>query len=131
MECCGNTIKDLYGFSCPLKCSTYILQSVISKNADYLCWHFSGATTNLGLKNKTTIWDPADGKTLVASLNKKSVEAPIKKDQTVGDYQFKSGNEKIVSLSNPNGMNVKAKALSANNKVNFFVRIWRWIFGGR
>ena len=89
------------------------------------------ATTNLGLKNKTTIWDPADGKTLVASLNKKSVEAPIKKDQTVGDYQFKSGNEKIVSLSNPNGMNVKAKALSANNKVNFFVRIWRWIFGGR
>ena len=28
MECCGNTIKDLYGFSCPLKCSTYILQSV-------------------------------------------------------------------------------------------------------
>ena len=29
MECCGNTIKDLYGFSCPLKCSTYILQSVI------------------------------------------------------------------------------------------------------
>lgn len=89
------------------------------------------ATTNLGLKQKTTIWDPADGKTLVASLNKKSVEAPIKKDQTVGDYQFKSGNEKIVSLSNPNGMNVKAKALSANNKVNFFVRIWRWIFGGR
>ncbi|GET06148.1 hypothetical protein SY212_11780 [Ligilactobacillus agilis] len=31
MECCGNTIKDLYGFSCPLKCSTYILQSVILK----------------------------------------------------------------------------------------------------
>ena len=31
MECCGNTIKDLYGFSCPLKCSTYILQSVVSK----------------------------------------------------------------------------------------------------
>ena len=89
------------------------------------------ATTNLGLKQKTTIWDPADGKTLVASLNKKSVEAPIKKDQTVDDYQFKSGNEKIVSLSNPTGMNVKAKALSANNKVNFFVRIWRWIFGGR
>lgn len=89
------------------------------------------ATTNLGLKQKTTIWDPADGKTLVASLNKKSVEAPIKKGQTVGDYQFKSGNEKIVSLSNPNGMNVKAQALSANNKVNFFVRIWRWIFGGR
>ena len=55
----------------------------------------------------------------------------ITKDQTIGDYQFKSGNEKIVSLSNPNGMNVKAKALSANNKVNFFVRIWRWIFGRR
>ena len=89
------------------------------------------ATTNLGLKNRTTIWDPADDKTLVASLDKKTVEAPITKDQTIGNYQFKSGNEKIVSLSNPNGMNVKAKALSANGKVNFFVRIWRWLFGGR
>ncbi len=89
------------------------------------------ATTNLGLKNRITIWDPADDKTLVASLDKKTVEAPITKDQTIGNYQFKSGNEKIVSLSNPNGMNVKAKALSANGKVNFFVRIWRWLFGGR
>ena len=34
MECCGNTIKDLYGFSCPLKCSTYILQSVVFKTSD-------------------------------------------------------------------------------------------------
>jgi hypothetical protein len=33
MECCGNTIKDLYGFSCPLKCSTYILQSVKLKKS--------------------------------------------------------------------------------------------------
>ena len=56
------------------------------------------ATTNLGLKNRTTIWDPADDKTLVASLDKKTVEAPITKDQTIGNYQFKSGNEKIVSL---------------------------------
>lgn len=39
--------------------------------------------------------------------------------------------KKIVSLSNPNGMNVKAKALAANGKVNFFVRIWRMLFGGR
>ena len=52
-------------------------------------------------------------------------------EQNQFKLKFKSGNEKIVSLSNPNGMNVKAKALSANNKVNFFVRIWRWIFGGR
>ena len=89
------------------------------------------ATTNLGLKEKTTIWDPADGKTLVAKLNKQTIEAPITKGQVVGNYQFKSGNEKIVSLSNPNGMNVKAKALAANGKVNFFVRIWRMLFGGR
>ena len=89
------------------------------------------STTNLGLKEKTTIWDPADGKTLVAKLNKQTVEAPITKGQVVGNYQFKSGNEKIVSLSNPNGMNVKAKALAANGKVNFFVRIWRMLFGGR
>lgn len=89
------------------------------------------AATNLCLKNKTTIWDPADGKTLVASLNKKAVEAPIAKNQVIGDYQLKSGNEKIVSITNPNGMNVPAKALGANGKVNIFVRIWRWIFGGR
>ena len=89
------------------------------------------AATNLGLKNKTTIWDLADGKTLVASLNKKAVEAPIAKNQVIGDYQLKSGNEKIVSITNPNGMNVPAKALGANGKVNIFVRIWRWIFGGR
>lgn len=89
------------------------------------------AATNLGLKNKTTIWDPADGKTLVASLNKKAVEAPIAKNQVIGDYQLKSGNEKIVSITNSNGMNVPAKALGANGKVNIFVRIWRWIFGGR
>ncbi|XKU95555.1 serine hydrolase [Lactobacillus acidophilus] len=89
------------------------------------------ATTNIGLKNKTTIWDPADGKTLTASLNKKTIDAPLEKNQTVGNYQLKSGSEKIVSLDNPNGMNVKAKALSANGKVNFFVRIWRWLFGGR
>ena len=36
MECCGNTIKDLYGFSCPLKCSTYILQSVLFKKIIYI-----------------------------------------------------------------------------------------------
>lgn len=88
-------------------------------------------TTNIGLAEKTTIWDPADGKTLVAKLNKKSIEAPISKGQVIGDYQFKSGNEKIMSLSDPDGMNVKAKALSANGKVNFFVRIWRMLFGGR
>lgn len=67
------------------------------------------AATNLCLKNKTTIWDPADGKTLVASLNKKAVEAPIAKNQVIGDYQLKSGNEKIVSITNPNGMNVPAR----------------------
>lgn len=89
------------------------------------------ATTNVGLKSRTTIWDPADGKTLTATLDKKTIEAPLAKDQTVGSYQFKSGSEKIVSLNNPNGMNVRAKALSANGKVNFFVRIWRWLFGGR
>src|SRR5699024_9678253 len=40
MECCGNTIKDLYGFSCPLKCSTYILQSASDKNKTYTSNNF-------------------------------------------------------------------------------------------
>lgn len=87
--------------------------------------------TNVGLKSKTVIWDLTDGKTLTASLNKKSIEAPLKQNQVVGNYQFKSGNQKVVSLSNPNGMQVKAKALSTNGKVNILVRIWRWLFGGK
>ena len=43
MECCGNTIKDLYGFSCPLKCSTYILQSVKDKDSKEIKDYFEVA----------------------------------------------------------------------------------------
>lgn len=86
-------------------------------------------STNVGLKNKTVLWDPMDGKQVSASLVNKSANAPISKGQAVTSYTFKSGNEELVSLSQPNGMRVKAQALQNNGKANFFVRIWRWITG--
>lgn len=88
-------------------------------------------TTNVGLKSKTTIWDPVDGSKISASLTKKTVNAPVTKGQTVTDYEFKSGKEQLVSLKQPNGMKVAAKSLQSNGKVNIFVRIWRWITGAR
>lgn len=87
--------------------------------------------TNVGLKSKTTIWDPVDGKNVTASLTKKTADAPINKGQVISQYQFKSGSDKLVSLEQPNGMRVDAQALSANSKANVFVRFWRWITGVR
>lgn len=86
-------------------------------------------STNVGLKSKTVLWDPMDGKQVAASLTNKSANAPISKGQAVTSYTFKSGNEELVSLDQPNGMRVKAQALQSNGKANFFVRIWRWITG--
>ncbi|WP_192944033.1 CRISPR-associated endonuclease Cas2 [Ligilactobacillus agilis] len=78
MECCGNTIKDLYGFSCPLKCSTYILQSVICKK--YLSHVqksvFEGELTKSQLKKLTIelrkwIRDDKDSVIIFKNRNKK------------------------------------------------------------
>lgn len=88
-------------------------------------------TSTVGVSKKTTIWDPDDHKAVVGSLTKKTVEAPINKGQIISHYQFKSGSEKLISLSQPNGMQVGAQALQTNGKINFFVKIWRWITGAR
>lgn len=85
--------------------------------------------TNVGLKSKTTLWDPVDGKNVTASLTKNTASAPISKGEVVSQYQFKSGSEKLVSLDKSNGMKVNAEALSSNSKANIFVRMWRWITG--
>lgn len=88
-------------------------------------------TTSVGVQKQTAIWDPVDGKPLVGHLPKKAVNAPLSKGQIVAHYQFKSGTEKVISLSNPNGMKVGAQALKSNGKVNIFVRFWRWLTGAR
>lgn len=85
-------------------------------------------TTPISLKEKTIIWDPVDGKTVSASLTKKEVEAPIKKNQTVSSYKFKSGKTQLITLDN-HEIKAAAKANVSNDKVNFFVKIWRWITG--
>ena len=68
----------------------------------------------------------ADGKTLVASLNKKSVEAPIKQGETVGDYQITiAGNLGFVDGST----DLKTKALAANGVegINIFIKWWQML----
>ncbi len=88
-------------------------------------------TTKVGLQKKTVVWDPNDHKPVVGTLTKKTVNAPVNKGQIVSSYQFTSGQEKLVSLSQPNGMKIKAVALQSNGKVNIFVRFWRWLTGAR
>lgn len=88
-------------------------------------------TTKVGLQKKTVVWDPNDHKPVVGTLTKKTVNAPVNKGQIVSSYQFTSGQEKLVSLSQPNGMKIKAAALQSNGKVNIFVRFWRWLTGAR
>lgn len=88
-------------------------------------------TTSVGLKQKTTILDPVDGQQLTATLSNETVNAPIKKGQQVANFEFKSGSERLISLSDSKAMKVPVQALQSNNKINFFVKIWRWITGAR
>ena len=82
----------------------------------------------IGVKNSTIIWDPKDGKTLTTKLSYSKVEAEIQKGQVVNEYQFKSGNNKILTI-NDQPLKVSAQALQGTKKANIFVRIWRWITG--
>lgn len=82
----------------------------------------------IGVKTSTVVWDPKDGKTLTTKLRYSKVEAGIQKGQTVNEYQFKSGNNKILTI-NDQPLKVSAQALQGTKKANIFVRIWRWITG--
>lgn len=84
----------------------------------------------VGMQNNTEVWDPIDGKKLSTALLNKEVEAPVNKGQVVNYYTFKSGSEKLISLSQPDEMRLRAQALQSTGKVNFLVRFWRWLFGG-
>lgn len=83
----------------------------------------------IGLKNQVTIWDPVDGKNVTATLKYQEVMAPVDKGEEVNSYEFKSGNEKLISLTSPKQMQVGAQALKSTGEVNWFVKIWRWITG--
>ncbi|MCT6812507.1 MAG: D-alanyl-D-alanine carboxypeptidase [Lactobacillus helsingborgensis] len=85
---------------------------------------------NIGMKNDSLIWVPQNGQKFTIELAAKQIEAPIKSGQKVNSYIFKKGNQKIISLLNPAGLLLPAQALQSTNKVNIFVRFWRWLFGG-
>lgn len=93
-------------------------------------------TTSLALKNKTNIWDPRDGKALRVSLQNSAVAAPLNQGQTADYYRFSSKQQALTSIYNPqtgryeNGqLRVAAAAKNDVNKVNIFVRLWRWLLG--
>ena len=85
---------------------------------------------NIGIKNKTLIWIPQNGSKFQVGLTAKTVEAPVEKGQKINAYYFKTGKNKIISLQSPNGLFLPAHALESTNRVNIFVRFWRWLFGG-
>ncbi|MBI0092608.1 D-alanyl-D-alanine carboxypeptidase [Lactobacillus sp. M0403] len=84
---------------------------------------------NISLKKQAIIWRPVD-ETFSVGLTKKTVEAPITMGQTVSSYYFKSGNSKLFSLKQPNGIMLPAQAQTSTDRVNIFIRFWHWLFGG-
>ncbi|TSO26643.1 serine hydrolase [Lactobacillus sp. LL6] len=86
-------------------------------------------TVPLGLRRQVTVWDPVDGKGLSANLKDNPLEAPVDKGTTIDSYEFKSGNEKLISLSDPTQMQIQAQAMKGTAKVNWFTQVWRWIIG--
>ena len=84
---------------------------------------------SIGIKKASEVWVPIDQK-LKVNLTQTAVEAPVKENQVVSEYSFEAGPEKLISLTNPNGLKIPAKALEATDRVNFLVRFWRWLFGG-
>lgn len=83
---------------------------------------------NIGLKNDSVIWRPTKDRLNIELVSAK-VEAPISKNQIAGYYDFKVGSKKLISLEQPLGIKLPAKAFQATAKVNFLVRFWRWLFG--
>ena len=76
-----------------------------------------------------TIW-AKQGSKLQTSLSKTAVSAPVKKGSKVASYKFSATSGKLPSLS---GKTVTAPAVATqdNQEANFFVRLWRSIFGSK
>lgn len=85
---------------------------------------------DIGLKQKNVIWGPVDGQKLTVGLINDTVEAPVIKNQLVSSYNFKAGATKLISIQQPEGITIPAKALQSTKKVNFLIRFWHWLFGG-
>lgn len=81
------------------------------------------------LDKTVTIW-AKQGSKLQTSLSKTTVSAPVKKGSKVASYKFSATSGKLPSLS---GKTVTAPAVATqdNQEANFFVRLWRSIFGSK
>lgn len=90
----------------------------------------SNKKVNIGIKKDYNIWIPVTSQKLRIGLVNNMVEAPVAKGQQVGYYYIKSGSTNLISLQSTNGIRLPAKALQSSQKVNIFVRFWRWLFGG-
>lgn len=85
---------------------------------------------DIGMKQRQIIWRPKNGQKLTVNLSKNTIEAPVARNQTVGYYNFKSGSTKLVSIQEPDGIKLPAKALQSTKQVNFLLRFWHRLFGG-
>ncbi|WEV50593.1 serine hydrolase [Lactobacillus sp. ESL0731] len=85
---------------------------------------------NIGMKENSEVWAPINGAKLHIELADDQVEAPVKIGQIATNYLFKAGRTPLISLTNPSGVRLPAKAFQGTTRVNFLVRFWRWLFGG-
>jgi D-alanyl-D-alanine carboxypeptidase (penicillin-binding protein 5/6) len=92
----------------------------------------------IGLQQQTTIWDPVDGQSLKTKLTPSQAAAPIKSGQTIACYRFNSKGQQLASIYNPQTQRyqsgqllIPGQAMQSVGKVNIFVQIWHWLFGGR
>lgn len=85
---------------------------------------------DIGMKQRRVIWGPKNGQKLTVNLTKDTIEAPVTQNQTVGSYNFKSGSTKLISIQEPDGIKLPAKALQSTKQVNFLLRFWHRLFGG-
>lgn len=85
---------------------------------------------DIGMKQRRIIWRPKNGQKLTVKLSRDTIEAPVARNQTVGYYNFKSGSTKLVSIKEPDGIKLPAKALQSTKQVNFLLRFWHRLFGG-
>lgn len=84
-------------------------------------------TSSVVIGKTTTIWVKKGAK-LQTALTKTSVASPIKKGQKVASYSFSTSSGKLVSLSGKK-LTTTAVATADNGTANFFVRLWRSLFG--
>ncbi|WP_201332129.1 serine hydrolase, partial [Lactobacillus nasalidis] len=79
------------------------------------------------LGKTVTIW-VKQGSQVKTSLSKSAVSAPVKKGAKVASYKFSSTSSKLPTLTGKT-ITASAVAVKDNQEANFFVRLWRSMFG--